>query len=139
MNNVLLGIIALAVLTMAILQVAAVIMAARAVKGVTDAMNRLDTDVRPIVANLQQITADAAKATALAAAQVERIDRVMGDVSRHVEQTARAIPLLVESARDGFTVIGGLKAVVNAFREMRRTRGDQKPSSVDEEDALFIG
>ena len=138
MSNVLLGIIALAVLVMAILQVTAVIMAARAARRVAEAINRFDADVRPIVSNIQQITSDAARATALAAAQVERIDRVMGDVSRHVEQTAKAIPLLVESARDGFTVIGGLKAVVSAFREMRRTR-DQKPSSVDEEDALFIG
>lgn len=139
MSNVLLGIIALSVMVMAILQVVAVIMAARAVKGVGEAVSRLDADVRPIVANMQQITSDAARATALAAAQVERIDRVMGDVSRHVEQTAKAIPLLIESARDGFTVLGGLKAVVNAFRDMRRAK-DQKPtSSVDEEDALFIG
>jgi len=138
MSNVLLGIIAMAVLVMAILQVVAAIMAARAVRRMTDAIGRLDADVRPIVANLQQITTDAARATALAAAQVERIDRVMGDVSRHVEQTAKAIPLLIESARDGFTVLGGLKAVVNAFREMRRTR-EPKPASVDEEDALFIG
>jgi hypothetical protein len=138
MSNVLLGIIAMAVLVMAILQVVAAIMAARAVRRMTDAIGRLDADVRPIVANLQQITTDAARATALAAAQVERIDRVMGDVSRHVEQTAKAIPLLIESARDGFSVLGGLKAVVNAFREMRRTR-EPKPASVDEEDALFIG
>lgn len=138
MSNLLLGIIALAVLVMAVLQVVAAVLAARAAKRIADAMVRLDADVRPIVANLQQITSDAARATSLAAAQVERIDRVMGDVSRHVEQTAKAIPLLIESARDGFTVLGGLKAVVSAFREMRRTR-DQKPSSVDEEDALFIG
>jgi hypothetical protein len=138
MSNVLLGIIAMAVLVMAILQVVAAIMAAKAVKRMSEAIGRLDADVRPIVSNLQQITNDAARATALAAAQVERIDRVMGDVSRHVEQTAKAIPLLIESARDGFTVLGGLKAVVNAFREMRRTR-DPKPASVDEEDALFIG
>jgi len=138
MSNVLLGIIALGVMVMATLQVVAVIMAAKAAKGVADAINRFDADVRPIVSNLQQITSDAARATALAAAQVERIDRVMGDVSRHIEHTAKAIPLLIESARDGFTVLGGLKAVVSAFREMRRTR-EQKPSSVDEEDALFIG
>lgn len=138
MSNALLGIIALSVFVMATLQVAAVIIAARAVRRMADAVSRLDADVRPIVSNLQQITSDAARATSLAAAQVERIDRVMGDVSKHVEQTAKAIPLLIESARDGFTVLGGLKAVVNAFREMRRTK-EQKPSSVDEEDALFIG
>jgi hypothetical protein len=138
MSNVLLGIIAVAVLVMAILQVIAAILAAKAARRIADAISRFDTDFRPIVSNLHQITADAARATSLAAAQVERIDRVMSDVSRHVEQTAKAIPLLVESARDGFTVLGGLKAVVSAFREMRRAR-DQKPVSVDEEDALFIG
>jgi|CXWL01.1.fsa_nt_gi hypothetical protein len=138
MNNALLGIIALAVTVMAILQVVVAIMATKAVKRVADAANRFDTDVRPIVLNLQQATADAARATSLAAAQVERIDRVMGDVSRHVEQTAKAIPLLIEAARDGFTVLGGLKAVINAIREMRRAKEPQ-PVSVDEEDALFIG
>lgn len=138
MSNLLLGIIALAVLVMAILQVAAAILAARAARRLADVVTRLDADVRPIVMNLHQITSDAARATSLAAAQVERIDRVMGDVSRHVEQTARAIPLLVESARDGFTVLGGVKAVVNAFREMRR-KGESKAEPVDEEDALFIG
>ena len=138
MNNVLLGIIALAVLVMAILQVTAAILAARAARRVADAIGRFDADVRPIISNLHQITSDAARATALAAVQVERIDRVMTDVSRHVEATAKAIPLLVESARDGFSVLGGLKAVVAAFREMRRTR-EPKPASVDEEDALFIG
>jgi len=123
-----------------VLQVVAVIIAARAVSRVADTVSRLDADVRPIVSNLQQITSDAARATSLAAAQVERIDRVMGDVSRHVEQTAKAIPHLIESARDGFTVLGGLKAVVSAFKEMRRSQGDyERPTSMEEEDALFIG
>src|SRR6185436_4207562 len=103
MSNVLLGIIAVAVLVMAILQVIAAILAAKAARRIADAISRFDTAFRPIVSNLHQITADAARATSLAAAQVERIDRVMSDVSRHVEQTAKAIPLLVESARDGFT------------------------------------
>jgi hypothetical protein len=138
MNNALLGIIALAVTVMAILQVVVAIIATKAARRVADAASRFDADVRPIVANLQQATSDAARATALAAAQVERIDRVMSDVSRHVEQTAKAIPLLIESARDGFTMLGGLKAVINAIREMRRAKEPQ-PASADEEDALFIG
>lgn len=139
MSNILLGIIAVAVLVMAVLQVAAAIMAAKAARRTAEMVARLDADVRPIMANIQQITADAAKATSLAVAQVERIDRVMSDVSKHVEQTAKFIPALIESARDGFTVLGGLKAVVGAFREMRRSKGERPASSVDEEDALFIG
>ncbi len=138
MNNLFLGIIALALVVMATVQVVAAILGAQALRRMADTVGRLDADVRPIVSNLQQITTDAARATSLAAAQVERIDRVMGEVSRHVEQTARAIPLLVESARDGFTVLGGLKAVVGAFREMRRAR-EPRSTSMDEEDALFIG
>ncbi len=139
MSNVLLAVIAIGVIVMATIQVAAAIMAARAARRIDDLVSRFDADVRPIFVNLQKITADAAHASALAAAQVEKIDRVMSDVSRHVESTVRAIPALVESARDGFNVIGGLKAVVSAFRDMRRTSDARETTTSDEEDALFIG
>ncbi len=138
MSNVLLGIIAFSVLVMAVLQVAAAFIAAKALKGVADAVAKLDADVRPIVNNLQQVSADAAKASSLAVAQVERIDQVMSDVARHVERTAAAIPQLIESARDSFSVLGGLKAVISAFQEMRRaSKGKADPP--EDEDPLFVG
>src|SRR5690606_36023184 len=68
-NDVLLGVIAIAVLTMAIVQVAAIVFALRAARRVGEAVDRLERRVEPIVANLQALTADASRATTLAAAQ----------------------------------------------------------------------
>ena len=77
MNDVFLGTIAVAVLVMAVIQVAAVVLAARAARRVGDAMARLEQDVRPIVANLQAMSSDAARAAGLAVAQVERADQLL--------------------------------------------------------------
>ena len=68
MNDVLLVVIALSVLTMAVIQVAAVVFAARTARRVGQLAERLEHDIRPIVANLQSITADAARTTAMASA-----------------------------------------------------------------------
>ena len=138
MSNLLLGIIAISVFVMAAIQVAAIVLAARAARRLGEVASRLEQDVRPIVANLQAVTADAARTTALAAATVERADRFVHDAAQRVEQALTAVPALLESARDGFSVLGGLKAVLNTFRDLRSTPR-RKPTSVEEEDPLFIG
>jgi hypothetical protein len=138
MNNVLLGIIALSVLTMAIIQVAAIVFAARSARRLGELVTRLEQDIKPIVANIQSVTADAARTTALAAATVERADRFVQDATHRIEQTLATLPSLIESARDGFNVLSGFKAILGAFRELRAT-SRRRPATVEEEDALFIG
>jgi hypothetical protein len=138
MNNVLLGIIAASVLTMAVIQVAVIVLAARAARRLGDLATRFEEDIRPIMSNLQAVSADAARTTALAAATVERTDRLLHDAAQRVEQVLTSVPSLIESARDGFSVLTGLKAILGAFREMRATPR-RRTSSVEEEDPLFIG
>ena len=138
MSNLLLGIIAISVFVMAAIQVAAIVLAARAARRLGEVASRLEQDVRPIVANLQAVTADAARTTALAAATVERADRFVHDAAQRVEQVLTAVPALLESARDGLSVLGGFRAVLNTFRDFRST-SRRKPASVEEEDPLFIG
>ena len=71
MTELFLGVIAAAVLIMAIIQVAAIVFALRAARRVDDAVSRFEQHVQPIVANLQSISTDAARATSVASAQVE--------------------------------------------------------------------
>ena len=139
MSNLLLGIIAISVFVMAAIQVAAMVLAARAARRLGEVASRLEQDVRPIVANLQAVTADAARTSALAAATVERADRFVHDAAQRIEQVLTTVPALLESARDGFSVLGGLRAVLNTFRDLRSTSSRRKPTSVEEEDPLFIG
>lgn len=138
MTDVYLGIIALAVLVMAIIQVAAVVFAARAARRVGDAVSRFEDDVRPIVRNLQVMSAEAARATTAAAAQVDRAERMLGDLSHRVDETLTTLQkTILVPARDGMALLHGIRAALAALRsgDGRRTR----PSHQEEEDALFIG
>ena len=65
MSDVFLGLIAAAVLVMAGIQVAAVVIAARLARRLDRFADRLEEDLRPVVASLQALTADAARATSV--------------------------------------------------------------------------
>jgi len=137
-TNLFLGIIAVAVLVMAIIQVAAVVFAMAAARRIGQVADRIEQDLRPVVTNLQAMTSEAARASRLAAAQMERADRMFAEVSRRAEQVMTAIPSLLGPAGKGFAFLNGIKAVMAAIQELRRSprRGGGHP---DEEDALFIG
>ena len=136
MTNVLLGIIAVAVLVMAAIQVAAIVFAVSAARRIGQVADRLEQNLAPVVSNLQTITSEAARVTTLAAAQVERADRMFADLSRRVEQVMAAVPALLGPAGKGFAFLNGIKAALAAIHELRRRRSAAHP---DEEDALFIG
>lgn len=139
-NDIFLGLIALGVMVMASIQVGAVIFAMRAARRVEGAIGQLQQDVRPIVANLHTISADAARVTSKAAAQVDRLETVIGDLSRRVDETATAVQnTILRPVRDGMAMLAAIKGVFAALRGRPRGSPRQRPSTVDEEDALFIG
>jgi hypothetical protein len=137
-TNVFLGIIAVAVLVMAVIQVAAIVFAMSAARRIGQVADRIENDLRPVVSNLQTITSEAARATTLAAAQMERADRLFADISRRAEQVMTAIPGLLGPAGKGFAFLNGIKAALAAIQELRRSSG-HRAAQPDEEDALFIG
>ena len=138
MTNVWLGIIAVAVLVMAVIQVAAIVFAMSAARRIGQVADRLEQNLNPVVSNLQTLTSEAARMTTLAAAQVERADRMFADLTRRAEQVMAAVPTLIGPAGKGLAFLNGIKAALAAIHELRRSsrRGAAHP---DEEDALFIG
>ena len=138
MTNFLLGIIAVAVLVMAVIQVAAIVFAMSAARRIGQVADRLEQNLNPVVSNLQTITADAARVSTLAAAQMERADRMFTDLTRRAEEVMGAAAALLGPAGKGGTVLHSIKAVLAVIHELRRSsrRGAAHP---DEEDALFIG
>lgn len=146
MNDLFLGIIAVAVVVMAIVQVAAIVFAARAARSVGEAVSRLERDMQPIVANLRTMSADVARATTAATVQVERMQKTLDVVldrvdtaSARVDQTLQAIQIgILAPAREGFSI---LQAIKSFFAPSRRpSRGPrQRAAPGDDEDALFIG
>ena len=137
-----LGIIALAVLLMALIQVGAIVGGIRLARRVDQIATQLDRDIKPLLANLTSITGEATRTAALAAKQVERFDQVFAELTQRVDQTLAAAQSFVEGpARQGMAIFAGVSAVIDSFRGLReasRRRQASRPV-VDEEESLFIG
>lgn len=138
-NTLFLGLIALGVLVTASIQVAAILYVGRAARRVGDAIGQLQQDVKPITASLRAMSADAAHVASVAATQVDRIERLVSDLSRRIEAAAAAVEdSVITPARDVLSMLRGLGAAFAAFRGP----GDapRRPGKTGEDDdALFIG
>ena len=143
MTDLYLGLIALGVLVMAGIQVAAVVSVTRAARRAGEMAARFEQDVRPIIVNLQKVSEEAARASAQAAAQVDRLDALVANVARRVEDTAATVQqTILQPARDGLALLSGLKNLIASFREPREPREPQAPSRKEPQepqDDLFIG
>ena len=137
-----LGIIAFAVMIMALIQVGAIVAGIRLARRVDQIATQLDQDIKPLLANLTALSSEAARAAALAAKQAERLDQVFGELVQRVDATLLAAQEFVTGpARQGMAIMSGVRAVVEAFRGLRessRRRAAARPV-VDEEESLFIG
>jgi hypothetical protein len=134
--EVFLGIIAVATAAMAIVQIGVIIVAGRLARRVDRLANQVEQELKPLSANLNAIGRDASRAMALAAAQVERADRLFADLATRIEQTVTTVQAsLIAPAREGRAVLEALRAILSTIREARnRVR---RPRAEDE-DALFI-
>jgi len=144
-----LGLIALAVLSLAAGQLYALMLTVRAVRQMGETLNRFERDIRPIVENVNAMSVEAKRAAVLATAQVERADRLLTDVSRRVEDTAGIVQrAILAPARDGMALFQGIKAALLAFRDLKsRPRRSPNmgpvpravPDPGDDDHASFIG
>jgi hypothetical protein len=137
-----LGIIAFAVLIMALIQVGAIFAGIRLAKRVDQLATQLDQEIKPLIANLTSMSSDAARAAALAARQAERLDRVFGELVQRVDVTlAAAQEFVTGPARQGMAIMSAVKTVVDAYRGLREAsrRRSASRAAVDEEESLFIG
>ena len=110
-----LGIIALATLTTAVVQIAVLVYAARAVREAGKAVQTFQKSIEPIIASARQVSDDAAKITSLAAKQVERVDNIV----------------------DG--AMGALKTALSLLMKFGRGRGPSGGDGGGGDDGLFIG
>jgi hypothetical protein len=138
-NDVYLAVIAVAVAVMAVIQVAAIVAAMRTARRVGDAVSRLEGDLRPIVANLKSMSADAARTASIASAQAQRAEQLIGDLTARVNSTVAVVEeSVIGPARQAYAVVQGLLAALGTFRQAAPSAG-RRPASTEEEDSLFIG
>jgi hypothetical protein len=145
-TDVFLGVIALATLATAIMQIGVLLAASRLARRIERFVDHADQELRPIMGHLNAIGRDASRAASLATAQVERADRV---ITTQVERVDRVLATLVDRlgetldtiqtavtrpAREGAALLAGLRAALDIIRE----RGGRPRSRADDEKALFI-
>jgi len=140
-SNVFLGLIAVATVAMAVVQVGLIVVAVRLARRVDALSVQIEREILPLVQKLSQVADNLQQASALATAQVERLDRLFAGASKRADETMS----LVQSAvlgpiREGLAVVAALRGVIGAVRSFRRGGGPSRAvARFDDEDPLFIG
>ena len=137
-STVLLGTIAAATMIMAFIQIGALVVAARVARQAQQTLASVHSDIRPLIAKISAVADDASRTAALASSQVQKLDRLLTDLSQRVDETANVVQqAIVTPAREGMALLAAVKAGLAALRSLGDVR--RGPSRAEEEDPLFIG
>lgn len=135
-GEIFLGVIALATLSTAIVQIGVLVAAARLARRLEHLSDSVEERLKPIFSHLDNIGRDASRATAIAGAQVERVDSLFADTVQRLENTMDTLQHAVSiPAREGAALLAGVRAVFGSVRDSRRGRSRTRG---EDEDALFI-
>ena len=135
-----LGVIALATLTMAAIQVALIFYGWSVARRVERLLNQVDRQLAPMSQNLNAIVRDAARISSMAVGQVERVDKVVSDLAERIEHTSTTVQnAILRPLRDGAALLAGFRAAVAVLREMSGRPGGGSSGRSEDEDPLFIG
>lgn len=145
-SGVFLAIIAVATLVMALIQVGAIIALLRVARQAQESMTVLQRDVRPLLADVKPLLAraneiadEASRTMTLAAAQAQKVDRLVTDLTRRVDETSVLVQqAIVTPAREGLAMVAAVKAAMGVIRRSGDFRGRARRHE-NEEDPLFIG
>jgi hypothetical protein len=135
-SQIFLGVIAVATLTTAIVQVGVLIAAGLLARRVQRLVETVERELQPTFAQVNAMGRDAARAVSLATAQVERADRLFTDLAQRVEETVATVQAtIVAPAREGKALLHALRAAIDVLRDARRRRARHR---AEDDDALFI-
>lgn len=135
--EVFLGLIAVATLAMAVVHVAVLVAAGILARRLGRLADQVEQELKPIFGHLSAISRDAARATSLAATQVERADRLFADAAQRIEHILNTVQNTVAGpAREGRALLSAFRAGIRAIRELRHARG--RRGQAEDDDALFI-
>jgi hypothetical protein len=133
-----LGIIAASTAVMALIQIGAIVMAARVAKQAQQTLDSVQRDIRPLLVKVNAIADEAARTATLAREQVQKVDRVLTDLSRRVDETTAIVQhAIVTPAREGMAIVAAVKAGLLALRGLAELR--RGPARTEDEESLFIG
>ena len=134
-----LGVIALATFTMAAIQVGVIVYGMSVARRVNRLLAQVEDEMKPLAESINTIARDAARISSLASGQVDRIDRMVTDLTNRIEHTATTVQnSILKPLRDGAALVSGIQAAIGVFRELTNRSGAPRGRAEDD-DALFIG
>ena len=137
-SEVFLGIIAVATLLMAVVQVGVIIGLLRTARQAQQILVTVQQEIRPIVSRVTAVAEEASRTATLATAQAQKVDRLVTDLARRIDDTAVVVQqAIVMPAREGMAIAAGLRAGLAAIRGFRERRDRHRQA--EEEESLFIG
>ena len=147
MQTVFLGVIAVATLVMALVQVGLIVFAARLAGRVDRLVAVIETEIKPTLGRVNEMSGDVTRVTALAVAQAERVDQLVEDVVGRADRvTLVAHDALIRPVQQGAALFEGLRAALTALKGVGGSSGASRsktdattPPAEKDDDALFIG
>ena len=134
-----LGVIAVSTLLMALIQISAVVATLRVARETQKMLTTVQQDVRPLIARATSIVDEASKTVALATAQVQKVDTLVTDLTRRVDETATIVQkAIVTPAREGLAIFAAIRTGLGALRGMGGFPA-RHGRHTDDDDPLFIG
>ena len=113
----LLSVIAAATVVIAVVQIGFFAYGMRVARRINRLTEVVEREIRPTLGRVDTISADTARAVALAVAQVERLDRVLGQLVAGADEAMTAArDSVVEPVRQGGAFLVGLRAALLTFR-----------------------
>ena len=133
------GVIAGAVLAIAMAQILTLWIGLRVMRRVDQVAHRLEKDIQPVIDRVNTVSGDITRATSLAVAQIERADQLFARFAVRADQLmAVGQDAVVEPMRRSAALIQGLRAALEVLRVTPRN-ARPKSAADDGQEALFIG
>jgi hypothetical protein len=130
-----LGVIAVATLVTAVVQVVVLVSTGLVVRRLGRLVDRIEQDLQPLFGQLHAIAREGARAASLGVAQVERADQLFADIVRRLDETLDGVQsVIAKPAREGAAILAGLKAALDTVRGVR----SRSRARAEDDDALFI-
>jgi hypothetical protein len=134
-----LGVIAVSTLVMALIQIGAIVATLRVARETQKVLTAVQQDVRPLIAKATTIADEASKTVALANVQVQKVDTLVTDLTKRIDETATIVQhAIVTPAREGMAIFAAIRTGLGALKGMGDFRG-RAGRHAEEDDPLFIG
>ena len=131
-----LGVMAVALVAMAVAQVLIGVAVLRTSRQMTDLAGQMRNDIRPLIDKATRLTDEASRVTSMAMVQMERVDKLTLLLVTRVDETMGVLQsAVIGPVRQGAAVLAGIKAVMGAVREWQ----NRPARPHEDEDPLFVG